>query len=416
MIRSVISALFMGSACLQGATPQTVDADYLAQLRGDASRQHPTTVAANLRTTAAGQDIGTVRLWDDPMAGLALMAAPRMMRADEGDIKMAIEQKLPKPGLYAAKLSKAEAMQRAEREKSRSSQLEVGAEAARLAVELALADDIISLQSEQISWLDEMVRNAGQLSLDPASTSVDTLRLESELARDSQTLESAKRTRESLAARLNLIIGRDPDASWPRLTLPATPPPVPVAHAEIARIPHANPLVRSLREMTAAVGAETRIADRARQPEVSVGVESAIYSGGDYRSTMVGVKVSLPWFNDRSYQAAVDASKTREEAAALDVESVRLQIADKVLSAATDAANAAAQARAYSGEILEKTRLASESLEASWISSKSPLTDLFESRRLLFSVRLESRRFIAMEFAALEELNLLVPASNSFQK
>ena len=301
-------------------------------------------------------------------------------------------------------------MQRAESHKVRGSALEVGAEAARLAIELALADEAIGLQTRDLAWMGEMTENARQRALDPSETSVDALRWESEQAKEGQMLQAAERTRDGLAARLNLVLGRDPASPWPHLALPSAPPPVPVANAEIARIHRANPEVRSMREMTSAAQAEARIADRERLPSVAVGVESAIYSGGDYRSTTFGVKVSLPWFNDRSYRAAVDAAKTREQAAAKDVESLRLEIAGKIQAAITEAATAAEQARAHVREIHPKIQQASDAVQTAWISSKSPLTDLLDSRRMLLASEVEERRWIALQLAALEELNLLVPS------
>ena len=144
-----------------------------------------------------------------------------------------------------------------------------------------------------------MVENARQMAADPMGSSSDALRMETELAKEKQMLDAARRTREGYAQKLNLTLGRPLDSPWPTLKLPATPPPVPIAQAEIARIPHANPKVRAMREMAGAANAETRMADRERLPEVAVGVDTQLYSGtGDISSTTVGVKMSLPWFND----------------------------------------------------------------------------------------------------------------------
>jgi outer membrane protein TolC len=223
-------------------------------------------------------------------------------------------------------------------------------------------------------------------------------------------LDAARRSREGYARKLNLTLGRPLDTPWPELKLPATPPPVPLAQAEIARIPHANPKVRAMMEMAGAASAETRMADRERLPEISVGIDTATYSGtGDLRSTEIGVKITLPWFNDGSYKAKIAAAHSRELSAGNDVETMRREVAAMVLSAVTEASNAAAQARAYSGGIHEKAQQTTRTIEAAWISSKAPLTDLLDSARTLFSIRLEQRRMIAMEQAALEELHTLVP-------
>jgi outer membrane protein TolC len=119
--------------------------------------------------------------------------------------------------------------------------------------------------------------------------------------------------------------------------------------------------------------------------------------------------MSLPYFNRGSYAAKIEAAQLREKAALKDIEMTRLEVASGVIAATTEAANAAAQARAYSGEIYQRALSATEAVLGSWISSKSTLTDLLDSNRMLFSIRLEQRRFVAMQLAAIEELNLLVP-------
>jgi outer membrane protein TolC len=409
-LAGLIAWSLISSLTLPAEAAQTLDETLLSKLRNEAARNHPAAVASLHRAAAAGQDVRAVRLWDDPMAGLSFMAAEEMMRADDGDIAIGIEQKLPKPGLYEAARGKAESMHRAEVENAQSTALAVGAAATRDAIELALADESIALQRAQISWLSEMAENAKQMAADPMGSSTDALRMETELAKERQMLDAALRTREAFAQKLNLTLGRALDSPWPALKLPATPPPVPIAQAEIARIPHANPKIRAMREMVGAARAETRMADRERLPEVSVGVDVRAYSGGEFRSAMVGVKLSLPWFNESSYQAKIDAAHAREVAAGRDVETMRRETAAMVLAAATEAANAAAQARAFSGEIYNTALQATRTIEASWISSKAPLSDLLDASRSLFAIRLEQRRFIAMQLAALEELRTLVPA------
>ena len=404
--------LFTGlivAGSLLNAQETLVDETFLSGLRSEAARNHPAAKSAELRAAAATSDMRSVRLWDDPMVGLALIAADREMSRSDGDIRISLEQPLPKPGLFAANLSKAEALQRAEAEISQSSLLEVGAAAAKDAIELALADESIALQATQISWLESMTENARQMSINPDATSADALRLESELAREKQILEAAQRTRDGIAQSLNLRLGRSLDSPWPMLKMAANPAPVPIASSEIARIPRVNPKVRSMKETAVAANSDIRIANSERLPQFSVAVESAIYSGGDVRSAAVGLKMSLPFFNRVSYDAKIQASQLREKAAINDVETTRLEIASAVISAVTDAANASAQARAYSGEIRQRALAATQSVEASWISSKASLTDLLDSNRTLFSIRLEQRRFVAMQLAALENLNLLVP-------
>ncbi|MEI6675625.1 MAG: TolC family protein [Verrucomicrobiota bacterium] len=409
MYAKLLAGLAMAGSLLQAGETQLLNEGLLTRLREEAVRTHPSVAAGKDRAVAAAQDLRAVRLWDDPMVGLGLMAAQKSMRADDGDIIVGVEQTLPKPGMFAAQRGKASAIQRAELENSRAAALTAGASAARDAIELALADESVALQQTQLKWLAVMAENARERAADPLGSGVDALRMETELAKEQQMLDSVRRNRGAFAARLNLALGRPLDAPWPVLQLPTAPPPVPIALAEIARIAHANPEVRALREMAGAAGQETRIADRERLPNVSVGIDANVYSGGDFRSATVGVKMSLPWFNDTSYQAKIAAAHSRERAADRDVETLRREVAGDVLSAATAAANAAAQAHAYAGEIQAKALAASQTIEAAWLSSKAPLTDLLDASRILFGIRLEERRFIAMQLAALEQLQTLVP-------
>jgi outer membrane protein TolC len=391
------------------AEPRLLDRPFLASLRAEAARHHPAAAAARMRETAAGDDVRGVRLWDDPSVGLALMAAESEMRRGEGDIRLSFEQPLPKRGLYQANLSKADATRRAALENSRMTALEIGAAAARDVIELALADESIRLESAQISWLETMAGNAREMTLNPGTSSTDALRLDSELAKENSILAAARRSRDGIAMRLNLRLGRPLESPWPALRLPDAPLPVPIAAAEIARIPRVSPKVRGLRETAAAAGAEVRIAETDRSPQFSLGVETSLYSGGEFRSAGVGLKMSLPVFNQRSYDARIAASHHRENAAGRDVESARLEVAEAVVSATTEAANAASQAAAYAGPIRQRALDATNSVQAAWISSTAGLTDLLDSNRQLFSIRLEQRRLVAMQLAALEDLNLLGP-------
>jgi len=405
----IFTGLIMAGSLLQAQETKLVDETFLSTLRAEASRNHPAASSARIRAAAAATDIRAVRLWDDPSVGLSVMAAEKSKRQSDGDIRVSFEQPLPKPGLYQANLSKAEALRRAEMENTRSSSLTVAAAAAKDAIELALADESIVLQAEQLKWLGSMAENARLMAQNPDATSIDALRLESELARENQILEAARRTRQSISRSLNLRLGRSLESPWPAMRLASNSPPVPVASAEIARITRFNPKVRSMKEMASAANAETRIADRERLPQLAVAVDADIYSGGDIPSANLGLKMSLPIFNRSSYDAKIQASQLREKAAVQDIETARLEIASGVLAAVNDAANANAQARAYSGEIYQRALQATQAVEGSWISSKSTLTDLLDSNRMLFSIRLEQRRFVAMQLAALEELYLLVP-------
>jgi outer membrane protein TolC len=406
----IFSGLFVAGSLLQAGEPPTLDAPFLSRLREEAARHHPSALAGQDRASAAAREVRAVRLWSDPMLGIGFMGAGEMMRADDGDVMFGIEQALPKPGLFAAERARREALWRSEAAKVSASTLDAGAQAARAAIELALADESVASQQAQVDWLAAMAENARQMAADPMTGGADALRMETELAREREVLAAARRGRDGAARTLNLALGRPLESAWPALKLPAHPSPVPLASAEVIRVPRTNPQVLALRETAAAAAAEARMAERERLPEIAIGAEAQLYSGtGDLRSATLGLKLSLPWFNESSYQAKIDAAKAREAAAHRDVESARREIAARIVAATTEAANAAAQARAIGGEIREKAEKAARTTEAAWISSKAPLNDLLDAARLLHAIRLEHRRLIARQLAALEEIHSLVP-------
>lgn len=408
---TLVTGCTVAGAITLSVQAKTLDSATLDAIRAEAARAHPSALSARNMANAAQEEIRAVRLWDDPSVGIGFMASRfPSTRREDGDLQLALEVPFPKPGLYEANLRKAEALHRVETEKTRAAYIGSGSEAAMLAIELALADESVLLSSGELAWLSEMEINANQMAINPSSTGIDSIRLSAERLKLEQDLTSSKRTREGIARQLNVVMGKPIDHSRETFRLPASAPPVPAAAAEVARIPYANPQVRAMREMAGASEADIRIADRERLPSFSASLETSAYSRDGYRGTSLGLKMSVPWFNRENNQAKVDAAKFKTEAAIADVETARREIATQVIAAATEAANAAAQARAYGGEIRTKANEANESVQASWINSKAPLTDLLVTRRLLFSVDLEQRRQIAMQLAAVEKLNLLVPS------
>jgi hypothetical protein len=145
---STLAGLLVAGGNLLAADPKITNEAFLAPIRAEASKKHPAAKAAQLKAGAAEKDIRAVRLWDDPMVGLMLMGAEKKMRMDDGDIRLSLEQPLPRPGLYQANRSKAEAIRRAENENAKTSSLAAGSIAAKDAIELALADESIRLQED----------------------------------------------------------------------------------------------------------------------------------------------------------------------------------------------------------------------------------------------------------------------------
>lgn len=387
--------------------PAALDAGYLNNLMNEAVTKHPKIEAAEARSRAATQAIHAVRLWQDPELGLGITAADRSMRQDEGDIRVVFDQMLPRQGLYQAEKRRATAGQKMQVAERQASANELALVVAQTAIEVALADDTLRLQEEELRWLETSVKTAQERARNPDATSVEPLRLESELAVRFQKWETAKRQRAQMAKTLNLLLLRDPESTWPVLTL-ADQQTRPVSAAALrTELEKNNPRLLAMRHQVEAAQAETDAAKEKKKPVFSMGVETNIYSGGDFRDAMFMIKMSLPWFNRSAYKADIAQAENLKRAAEGDLLSQTLEFHNQLNGLLTEAENNARRSEAYQTKVIPKSQLAVESMENAWISSKATLTEVLDARRALLEVRQEQKRAAAAQQAALQSISAI---------
>ena len=156
-----LSLLSVSQAAPRSAGKARVaDAATLAAWQAEATRGHPTVAAALARVEAARAAVGGVRLWDDPMLGLGLTGARTSMRADDGDIRLMAEQQLPRRGLYQAQRGKALAEEQVAAAEAGMAGNMLELEVAKTALELALSDEVLVIEAEQLTWVERMSTNA----------------------------------------------------------------------------------------------------------------------------------------------------------------------------------------------------------------------------------------------------------------
>ena len=390
-------------------TPTTLDADYLESLRSKVRAEHPSVAAAQARIRAADAGIRGVRLWEDPMAGLSVMAAEANMRRDDGDLMFSFEQVLPRRKLHEAQKSRAKAERSMFAAELRATTVKLEALVVQTAIEVALADEIIAITTNQIRWLESMALNARERIKDPNGNVSEALRIESELAQEKQKLDSNVLLRRRLTRQLNILLGQAADERWDTIKLPDSSSATPALEVELARLSQVNPMLQSLFSTAQAARADIEIAKRQSQPLFSVGVDSRIYSGGDFREASVGAKMTIPLFNKSIYKANIERAKNQQEAAEREVESLERELRSQLVTAYTDAENAARQATTFSKEVIPRTEQAVQSTQNAWISSKASLLEVLVARRDALNARLEERRFIAAQRAAIESLRSIVP-------
>jgi outer membrane protein TolC len=389
--------------------PRLLDAPFLDTLRSEVRTNHPSVAAAQARVLAAESGVRAVRLWEDPTANAGVMAADQEMRRGDGDLIFGVEQMLPRRKLYEARKARAGAERAIFEAKTRTAALTLETLVAQSAIELALVDEMLAIETNQLVWLESMATNAREKLKDPMANASEPLRIESEVAQERQKIDTNQRQRIRVARQLNILLGRDTDAAWPHLRLPESATLTPALADELARLYQVNPMLQALLNTAEAAKSEIEVARRERSPTFSVGVESSVYSGGDFRQATVGAKMTLPWFNKSVYRANTDRAIQQQAAAEKEAEALARRLRGEAVAAHTEAETSARQAKTISEEVIPRAGKAVESTQNAWISSKASILEVLDARRSLLSARLEERRSVAAHRGALEMLRSIVP-------
>ena len=411
-ITQSIAALALALAATAQATDNTIPASstFIQRLVSEAVTKHPKVGAAEARTQAATSAVRGVRLWQDPQVGLGLMAASNVNRQVNGDILASIDQPLPRLSLYKAEKRKANADELAQKATQRQTANELGLSVAQAVLELALADEVIRLQAENLAWLGTLVKTAEERAKNPNATATETLRLESEFAVRTQTLASARRQRAQFATTLNLLLVRPPEERWESLRLPAQAEEIYSSIALKVRLEHDNPQLDAMRYQVEGAQAEADAARARKKPVFSLGTQYFTYSRGTINDSMLvfGFKMTLPWFNSRVYKADIERAENLRAASQKDLDAEQRELYTQLTALITEAKNQEKLAEAYTDEVLPKTDQALATLQNAWVSSKATLLEVLDARRLLLDARQEQKRALAARHAASYSLSALV--------
>jgi cobalt-zinc-cadmium efflux system outer membrane protein len=383
---------------------------FLRELVKEALASHPSMQAAQARAEASEAAIGAVRLWEDPKLALGVRAADEEMRRSDGDLFLGVDQMLPRRRLYAAEKRRAEATQAGRKADRNMTANDLGRSVTQAALELALADELIRVQQEDLTLMDTMVAAAQERAKNPDANAAEALRLESEQATRRQALASAGLQRRQLATNLNLLLGRPANQPWEPLSLPNQPPALPLSPELLAKVEQGNPTLSSRRTEIAGSEAETEMARLKRNASASLALGTNVYSGGDIRDGMLTVNVSLPWFNRSIYAADISRAERTQEASQQDLATEQRKLSSEATAMLTEAENNRQIVSTYANDILPKAEHALEAMRNAWISSKATLVEVLDTRRNVLMARQERQRALAASHVAAQNLAALTGA------
>ena len=386
--------------------PKPVTLDFIQDLVREVAVKNPQGLAARARHRAAESAVSGVRLWQDPNIGLGVTGASRSLREENGDARIGVEQVLPRPKQIHFQRRQVEAEARAREAQKRDVLRELGLRVGIEVLGLAFADEALAIQGEEVRWLETMAKAAQERSKNPDASAAEALRLETELLVRSEKWKAAQSQRTQMMQSLDLLLGRSRGLPWPRLSLPGASLGS-LSGTAVGSELQKNPRIEGLRHEWESLEAAVEVSKERGKPTLSVGLETNLYSRGEFRDAMVSVRMSVPWVNRGVYRAETLRAMHAREAAAHDIAAAAQALETELGRYVTEADNNARLARAYEMEILPRAQKTLEIRQDAWISSKISLLEVLDARRALLEARLDFKRALAAHHSALSRVRNL---------
>src|SRR5262249_23752428 len=213
--------------------------------------------------------------------------------------------------------------------------------------------------------------------------------------------------RHSAYVSVNRILNRNLMAGWERMTLPPVPGPVPFTDRLLGFASKFDPKLRTMHKQIEKAEAMVDVSRKERRPDLMAAVEGRTYSRtGDERSAEFVVKMTIPWFNNEKYKAAIRRDEARVKEIENQIEDYTQGLRAEIhhLTARIDAARR--EALLYRDQIIPRSEQALHSAEAAWQSSRDAFRDVLDSRRMLIEARMMYVRAVAEQYTAMSELIL----------
>jgi cobalt-zinc-cadmium efflux system outer membrane protein len=379
----------------------------LSDLADEMREKHPALLAARARTNAAAAGLSAIRSWEDPMARVGGVAARESFRASDGDIIYGVDQKLPlfgKPRL-ARQVARADLATETAQEIYQFQLLKK--ELAKTAFRAALADEVIRLGAQDLTWLQTIAQTVERKYAAGQATLLEVSQAENERAKRATQLQTDGDNLTHERVSLNRLLNRDLHSPWPVLALPPLAEPV-IYNEKLVRFAlKYEPRIKLMRQQIGHAEATVDLTRRQRLPDVSVGLEARNYSGdGSFRQGALVLSMGLPWFNAGKYRSEVARDQAKLKAAELDLTDYEFSVREDVHHMAVKIDAARREATLYRDEIIPRSDAALESARSGWESNRSSFRDVLDARRMWVDGQLMYARALAEQYQMLSELVL----------
>jgi outer membrane protein TolC len=385
--------------------PIQVTPAYINALKTEALQRNPLLAARTHQIRAAQLNAGSIPLVPDPKLVAGGMAAERMMRQEDGDLILGVEQEIPVFGKAQAKRKVARTEIAVAEADAEADQVNIARDLAQALFGVALADAAVAISEEDKEWRETMLAIAEERYRFGRSSQVDVLRLQNERSIQGERVKNERNKRESEAERANRILNRFPFTYLPPLALPTNSVPLPQADTLFLAAFKRNRTLRSWNAQTARARAQVKATETYARPDLMLDIESRQYAGApEWRSTSVMAKLSLPWLNRGAYRKARLRDEQAAQAAEKLAENSKNEIGEAIHHTVAMIDNSRREAALYAGEIIPRTEQTLANAMAGWQNNNDSLRDVLDARRMLLEARLTRIKAVAEEWSAFAEL------------
>ncbi len=392
-----------------------ISTDYINRLVAEARTNNPSLKAADSRVRSAALNAEAVRTWEDPMAlfGGSVYGSRGFDASEDGNLAYGVEQKLPlwgRPRLNR-RVAQAETSMREAEGNYRARRLR--SEITKALVVTALAERVVEIGEQDVTWLQATEKAAVNKYRAGQAVVADTLQIQNEVAKRSDTLRTDRHRLEHERFALNRLLNREAGSTWPSLRLPPVAPAIPLSSKLLGLGLQNEPKLKVLEQEIKQAAASAELTRKMRLPDVSLGVEGRQYSGdGEFRSGMFTLRFSLPWINRDKYRKDYERDKERQKSAEQEREDQVLMVREELhrLSVGIEAMHR--EALLYGDEITARATQALTSRLAEWEAGRGAFRDVLDARRTLLESQLMSARATAEQHQMLADMLLWTGLEN----
>ena len=397
-------AIVSPSRAQEGDTLRLADAVDVARAA------NPMLRAARLRADAARARVPQLGAPPDPVVSLGLRNRPldgfgasERMTANT----LQIQQRLPWPGALGFAETRAAHLAGAEELAALDAEAALVQRVKAVYFALAFEDRALDIMRDTRDLLREFLDVSNTLYAVGAGLQNDVLQAQVAVATMTEDITAAEQTRLARAARLNALLGREPERHVGGLQLPGVGEPLPSLAALMSQATERRPALRAARARVQAAEAAYRAARRGLYPDLVVGADYAQRPRfADMLSLSVGVSIPL-WAGARQLPMRDEALARRaaEEAAEIDV---RNETFARIAEARAESDRALRLHDLYATSILPQARAAVESSLSAYRVGEVDFMTLVQSELTVHRYEIERVRLTAAYHTAAAEIEALL--------